>query len=224
MSGKHEAGRFLNSCFGFVVMLMAVMTLTLLMVTLAGCSTDTVQNAKQVAEPVAEPAAGTVALNQYITLSCATDGVDIYYTLDGSEPSSSHTKYAEDNKPQITGTAVLKAIAVKAGMTDSSILTAAYTVDISQVASPEIALAVSADPLLSGAVIFVDQQTVFNAGAGYSSYAWYWAGTVISGESSAAYILAANTKPAGIYEVTVVVSTGTGETLSARCSLIIKAR
>jgi hypothetical protein len=138
MSRKYEAGRFLNYYFGFVVILTAAMALTLLMVTLAGCPTDTVQNVKQVAEPIAEPVAGTVALNQYITLSCATDSADIYYTLDNSEPSSSGTKYAVDNKPQITGTAILKAIAIKAGMTDSTILTAAYTVNISQVASPVV--------------------------------------------------------------------------------------
>jgi hypothetical protein len=111
----------------------------LVMTILAGCSQLTGDDSKQtVAKPAAEPAAGTVALNQRITLSCETGGADIYYTLDGSEPSSSGTKYAEDNKPQITSagtTTVLKAVAVKAGMTDSDVLTAEYTVDIQKVAT-----------------------------------------------------------------------------------------
>jgi hypothetical protein len=66
-----------------------------------------------------------VASGESITLACATAGADIYYTLDGSDPTVSSTKYAAPFAidPPVT----VKAIAVKDGMANSGILTAAYT-------------------------------------------------------------------------------------------------
>jgi uncharacterized repeat protein (TIGR02543 family) len=80
-----------------------------------------------------------------------------------------------------------------------------------------------ADPPLSNTSLFVNQPAQFSAGSGYGSYAWYWNGKAIIGEVSSTYTLAANTKTPGIYELSVVVTTGAGERLSARCRVTIKA-
>lgn len=68
-----------------------------------------------VAAPQADPQAGAVVSGTQVTLSCATGGAVIYYTLNGDEPSASSTQYTAPF--EITGvvgnTVTLKAIAIK---------------------------------------------------------------------------------------------------------------
>jgi hypothetical protein len=89
---------------------------------------NAVLNASAAAMPVANPAAGAVASGTEIALTSETSGASIYYTLDGSAPSAASTLYADLSKPTIAAPLTLKAIAVKAGMVNSEVLTAAYTV------------------------------------------------------------------------------------------------
>jgi hypothetical protein len=81
-----------------------------------------------VATPMASPGAGAVGAGTSITLTCATDGASIHYTTDGTTPTSASTLYTDSSKPVITTATTIKAIAVKSGMDNSGVLTAAYTV------------------------------------------------------------------------------------------------
>ena len=45
--------------------------------------------------PTFSIASGTYDTNQNVTISCATDGATIYYTTDGSDPSTSSSVYSE---------------------------------------------------------------------------------------------------------------------------------
>jgi hypothetical protein len=76
--------------------------------------------------PVATPGAGEVASGTSVTLATATEGAEIYYTLDGSSPDSTKTKYT--GAITIASAVTIKAVAVKAGLTNSAVLEAAYTV------------------------------------------------------------------------------------------------
>ena len=58
------------------------------------------------------------------TITCATVGATIYYTLDGSTPTSSSTEYTE--AITLTQSCTIKAIAVKSGMTDSEVASESY--------------------------------------------------------------------------------------------------
>lgn len=80
------------------------------------------------ATPTASPAAGAVASGTQVTLSSTTAGATIYYTLDGSDPTTKSSKYSANNKPKIVSACTLKAIAVKSGMGNSAVLSAAYTI------------------------------------------------------------------------------------------------
>jgi uncharacterized repeat protein (TIGR02543 family) len=81
------------------------------------------------------------------------------------------------------------------------------------------------NPILSNVSIFVDDQAQFSAaGTGYASWQWRWNGTLIDGANLDTYTLAANSEPAGVYELSVEVITDGGQTLSARCRVTIKAK
>ena len=79
----------------------------------------------KVATPVAAPAAGTYPLAQLVTITTATDGATIRYTLDGTLPSATYgTIYT--GPVTVTNTSSLRAIAYNNLWLDSNVLTAAY--------------------------------------------------------------------------------------------------
>ncbi len=79
-------------------------------------------------------AANAVA-SKTVTISCSTSGATIYYTTDGSAPSTSSTKYTGAFTVSAASTTV-KAIAVTSGYLNSD--TASSTVSISAAATPSI--------------------------------------------------------------------------------------
>ena len=79
-----------------------------------------------VAAPTFSPAAGAYAAAQAVTISCATDGAAIYYTTDGTEPTTGSTVYS--GPISVSETTTIKAIAVKDGMNNSEVASAAYTI------------------------------------------------------------------------------------------------
>gem|GEM_PF-1161371 len=88
--------------------------------------------------PTASPGAGTYTGPQSIILSTFPTDADIYYTLDGSAPSSSSTPYTVPITISALGVTTLKAIGIMDGMHDSGILEAKYT--IRAVDKPEVNL------------------------------------------------------------------------------------
>ena len=87
---------------------------------------------EQVEAPTASVAAGEVVSGTTVSLSTATDGADIYYTLDGTVPTTASTKYASTTTTGsivITEAMTIKAIAVKSGMTDSEVSSFSYTIE-----------------------------------------------------------------------------------------------
>jgi hypothetical protein len=95
-----------------------------------GCDNGTTGDGlSKVATPTANPAAGTVLSGTEIALSSSTGGAMIYYTTDGTSPGqATGTAYSASSKPAITAGTTIKAIAYIDGMTDSDVLTAAYTI------------------------------------------------------------------------------------------------
>jgi hypothetical protein len=86
----------------------------------------------EVAAPAVSPGAGAVPVGTTVTLSTATGGAVIYYTVNGADPASSGTPYVSPIVIDVPQT--IRAVAKKSGMTDSGMLTAAYTIDNSTAA------------------------------------------------------------------------------------------
>lgn len=80
--------------------------------------------------PEISPAGGAVASGTEVTITCSTDGASIYYTTDGTTPTSSSTAYNPASKPTITAAQTIKAIAVKDGLEDSEVASASYTIAV----------------------------------------------------------------------------------------------
>lgn len=87
-------------------------------------ATLTVGAAGIVAAPTFSTAAGAIAFPTTITLSSTTAGATIYYTIDGSTPTTASTQGAS---VVVNSAQTIKAFAIKTGYTDSSISSAAYT-------------------------------------------------------------------------------------------------
>jgi hypothetical protein len=80
----------------------------------------------QVATPGFSPAAGSYESSVEITLSCATGGAAIYFTLDGSTPDAADTLYSAPFTR--TSTTTVKAIGILVDYTDSEVASATYTI------------------------------------------------------------------------------------------------
>ena len=94
----------------------------------ASAVTSSTQTAPKltVAAPVFKPD-GTTSFRgtQTVEISCATPGASIYYTTDGTMPTSNSTAY--NGAISLTSTTTIKAIAVKADMNDSAVAAATFT-------------------------------------------------------------------------------------------------
>jgi hypothetical protein len=82
----------------------------------------------KVDKPMADLAGGDIVSGREITLTTTTENATIYYTLDGTTPTTNSNEYDRYEKPEITSSCTLKAIATKSGMVDSEVLSVSYTV------------------------------------------------------------------------------------------------
>src|ERR1700722_6452866 len=92
--------------------------------------------ANQAVPPTFNPPAGSYAGSISVTLSTTTPNANIYYTTDGSAPSTASTLYAGTAIP-LSVTTTLKAIAIAAGLIQSRDSTAAYVL-AAQTAPPNL--------------------------------------------------------------------------------------
>lgn len=94
-----------------------------------------VSAAEKVANPVANVVSGDYEAAQNTVLTCSTEGATIYYTLDGSTPTTASAVYSgaitipAGNEGE-TVTTTLRAIAVASRMQSSDIVTYTYSITI----------------------------------------------------------------------------------------------
>jgi beta-glucosidase len=99
---------------------------------------------KLAATPAFAPGPGTYTSAQSVSITDATAGAAIYYTTNGSAPTTASARYTK--AIEVSKSETLGAIAVAAGYSQSEVVSAAYTIE-GQAATPVIAPAGGSSPL-----------------------------------------------------------------------------
>ncbi len=86
-----------------------------------------------VSTPTFNPPAGSYSSTQLVSILCLTNGAQIRYTINGSEPNDESTQYTEPIN--VTTSTTIKAKAYKSGWTPSLTSTALYSINIMQTVS-----------------------------------------------------------------------------------------
>ncbi|MCR6481545.1 chitobiase/beta-hexosaminidase C-terminal domain-containing protein [Amycolatopsis sp. OK19-0408] len=119
-----------------------------------------------VAAPTFSPPGGTYSAGQTVTISSATSGATIRYTVDGSTPTASSTLYS--GPISVPNSRTVNAIALKSGSTTSAVSSATYTIGTqagcpTQSDTPNFGPNVRIfDPGMSAATIQAQLDTDFN--------------------------------------------------------------
>ena len=87
-----------------------------------------------VTPPLFSVAAGSYSSSQTVVISDSTQGATIYYTTDGTTPTTNSTVYA--GPISVSSSETIKAIATATGYATSAVTTASYTIDIPFAAAP----------------------------------------------------------------------------------------
>ncbi|WP_328612803.1 chitobiase/beta-hexosaminidase C-terminal domain-containing protein [Amycolatopsis sp. NBC_00355] len=119
-----------------------------------------------VAAPTFSPPGGTYSSAQTVTISSATSGATIRYTVDGSTPTASSPQYTAPIS--VPASRTVNAIALKSGSTTSAVSSATYTIGTqagcpTQSDTPNFGSNVRIfDPSMSAATIQAQLDTDFN--------------------------------------------------------------
>ena len=115
-----------------------------------------------VATPTFQPSPGVYMSSQSVAISDATTGATIYYTTDGTTPTTSSTPYG--SAISVSATETIQAIAVLAGDVNSAVASGGYIISaVPVVATPSFSLA-------SGAYTTAQSVTIFDTTLGANIY------------------------------------------------------
>lgn len=173
-----------------------------------GSATVQVTPGPAAAPPQFSPAAGTYSTSQNVTLTDTTPGSTMYYTLDGSDPTSGSAVYS--GPIAVTSTEIIKAIAMASGDAASPISTASYTIG----APSSKPVLVSLSPAFTSAGSEGFALTV--NGSGFSEGSVILWGSVpvakqfVNGNQLVMQVPASDSSTAGIIPITVQTSTPSG--------------
>jgi hypothetical protein len=159
--------------------------------------------------PVLSPAPGTYLVLPSVTLSDSNPSAGIYYTTDGSQPTSSSTRYV--GAFALSGTTTVQAVAVVA---DISSLFAAGTYTLE--APPTIALTPGSVTLTSS-----QTQTFTATVSGNSNTAVTWSLSPLVGSISTAGVYTAPASITSAQTVTVTATSVADPSVSASSSVLL---
>ena len=124
------------------------------------------------ATPTFSPVAGTYASAQTVTISDATAGAKIYYTTNGTTPTTASSVYSAPIS--VGSTETVSAIAVASGYSNSAVGSAAYTIGTSTpVVNDPTGFASTTGFNLNGTTLVGGALVLTDGGTGEAHIAWY---------------------------------------------------
>ncbi len=112
-----------------------------------------------VATPTFSPAGGTYYEPQTVSINCNTEGATIYYTTDGTEPTTESSVYS--SPISVSTTTTIKAMAVKEGLDNSAVSVATYTFPTLITIAEARALNENETAIVEGVVTFIDGRNIY---------------------------------------------------------------
>jgi hypothetical protein len=167
-----------------------------------------------VATPTFSPVAGTYTAAQTVSISDTTSGATIYYTTNGTTPTTSSPVYS--GAITVSSTETLQAIATATGYSTSAVATATFAISIPTNPVPTISGISPAFTNAGGAVFAL----TVNGSGFIASSTVYWGTsalttTYVSATQLTAQILAADTAAVGTNAITVQTPAPGGGTSNA---------
>jgi hypothetical protein len=131
------------------------------------------------ATPTFSPAGGSYNSAQKVTINDATSGAKIYYTADGSTPSTSSAAYT--GPVTVSTSATMKAMAVASGKTNSSVASASYVIATSGSSSsfPSYPTGMSSIGMALNGSAAISNNTLELTDNGYNQIASAWYATKV---------------------------------------------
>ena len=115
--------------------------------------TLTVTSSSATTLPTFTPPGGSYTTTQSVTIADATRGAAIYYTIDGTIPTTASKVYSAPIAVTTTGT-TLKAIAIAPGYPQSALATAVYTITTPLAATPIATQTITIADATTGATVY----------------------------------------------------------------------
>jgi beta-galactosidase len=180
-------------------------------------ATTTVVSPSTVATPTFSPVAGTYTKAQSVTISDATPGATIHYTLNGTVPTTSSPVY--NSAIAVSANETIQAIAILTGETNSAIATGAYVINAGggSGTAPTITTAPTSQTVTIG------KTATFSVVATGSplNYQWYKNGAAIAGATSTSYTTPGTTATDNASSFTVTVSSSANSVTSSAATLSV---
>lgn len=168
------------------------------------------------ASPSFVPAGGTFTNSATVTLISSTAGSSVRYTTDGTTPTSS-TGILYTGPFTLNQSAVVRAVAVGTGLTDSSVASASFEI----LRGPVVVTQPSSLTVLEGDTASFSVSATGNPAP---TYQWRFGGTEIVGATNSLFMVQSVTAAdAGAYDVVITNSIGTVVTGSAWLSVQARA-
>lgn len=119
---------------------------------MAGCGGGgSSSSSSQAATPAFSVSAGTYTTPQSVKITDTTAGATIYYTTNGTTPTTSSAAYS--TPISVATTTTIEAMAVASGYTNSSVASATYTINLAQAATPAFSVSAGTYTALQSIVI-----------------------------------------------------------------------
>ncbi len=136
----------------------------------SGTYTINAGSVSQAATPTFSPGAGTYASAQSVSISTTTPSATIYYTTNGTAPTTASTVYSGPISVSVSQT--IQAIATAGGLSNSSVASAAYTINAAGAADFSISASPTSFAVSAGAngttTVSVVPQNGFNSAVSFA--------------------------------------------------------